>query len=102
MLGMKKRGAQLAEKGSMTDWYPPVEETSPERKSTFAKTPTKGGTDRLLEALKSHAIDILAREDPSKKGYYKMVWRNQSLEDLINYQLPNIYEDIPEGGFADD
>ena len=59
-----------------------------------------GGLQELLRTLRGHAIDILMRENPTKKAYYSLVWENQTLEELVNYKLPDVYEDVPEVGFA--
>jgi hypothetical protein len=34
---------------------------------------------QVLDLLKGHAIDIMTRMNPSKRGYYKMVWEEMDL-----------------------
>ena len=75
MLGMRRTEAEIAEKGSNTDWYPELQEHEKvdlmvAEKSSFAKEkPSCGAVEELLAALKSHAVDILTRENQSKKAY---------------------------------
>ena len=51
---------------------------------------------------KEHIIDIIMRDNPGKKGYYRMVWEDQSLNELVTYKLANVYADVPETGFLDE
>lgn len=43
--------------------------------------------------LKNHAIDILTRMNPDKKGYYKMVWEDMDLQKLFDYKLSEVFKD---------
>ena len=47
----------------------------------------------ILSLLKEHAIDILTRMNPKKKGYYKLVWEDMDLNKLLNYQMGNVFGD---------
>ena len=112
MLGTKRAGAQLAERGSNTDAYHPATvavadaEAAPERPPSddaggvTSKKPAGGALSELLRTLRGHAIDILTREAPSKRAYYGLVWENQSLEELASYRLPDVYSEVPDGGSA--
>ena len=31
-----------------------------------------------------------------------MVWANQRLDELVKYQMDNVYEKVPEAGFEED
>ena len=42
--------------------------------------------------LKNHAIDIMTRMNPTKKGYYKLVWEEMSLEKLFEYKLEGVFK----------
>lgn len=46
---------------------------------------------QCLQLLKGHAIELLSRTKPSKKGYYKLVWENFTLSDLLNFQMENVF-----------
>ena len=35
--------------------------------------------NEMLRVLKGHAIDILTRMTPDKRGYYKLVWEKMDL-----------------------
>lgn len=48
---------------------------------------------RVLTLLKSHAIDILVRMNPSRKNYYKLVWADYNFENLLEYKLSNVFKD---------
>jgi hypothetical protein len=42
--------------------------------------------------LKNHAIDIMTRMNPTKKGYYKLVWEEMTLEKLFEYKLEGVFK----------
>lgn len=42
--------------------------------------------------LKNHAIDIMTRLNPTKRGYYKLVWEEMTLEKLFEYKLENVFK----------
>ena len=51
---------------------------------------------------KEHIIDIIMRDNPTKKAYYNLVFADQTLDELVNYKLSAVYDDVPETGFLDD
>lgn len=55
-----------------------------------------------MKALQSCSIDILTRESPDQKSYYKLVWKNQTMKELLEYRLDNVFAEIPANGFSDD
>jgi len=48
--------------------------------------------------VRNHCITVLVRENPDRAGYYKLVWKNQTPEDLLAYKLENVFEEVPEEG----
>ena len=46
--------------------------------------------------LKDHAISIITRLKPSKRGYFNMVWEAFGFKKLLNYKLEGIFKDEME------
>ena len=55
-----------------------------------------------MKRTKEHVIDIIMRENPTKKAYYNLVFADQTLEKLLNYKLSAVYDDVPDTGFLND
>ena len=34
-----------------------------------------------------------------RKSYYEMVWENQTLDQLLEYQMSNVFDKVPPEGF---
>ena len=54
---------------------------------------------QVIKNLRDHVIDVLMRETPGKKSYYKLVWDKQTFEELVKYKIPNVFDEVPEDGF---
>jgi hypothetical protein len=54
------------------------------------------------DEVRRHSIKVLMRENPDKAGYYSIVWKNQTNEELLRYKLPNVFEEVPEDGIEDE
>ena len=54
---------------------------------------------QVIKNLRDHVIDVLMRETPGKKSYYKLVWDKQTFEELVKYKIPNVFDEVPEEGF---
>ena len=54
---------------------------------------------QIIDRMRDHVVDVLMREKPSQKSYYKLVWDKQTFEQLVEYKLPNVFDEIPQGGF---
>lgn len=48
--------------------------------------------NQILYVLKGHAIDILTRRAPEKRGYYKLVWEKMDFKMLTEYKLDGVYK----------
>ena len=48
---------------------------------------------KVLTLLKNHTIDIVTRLKPKGRTYYKMVWENKELPDLLDTKLDRVYKD---------
>jgi hypothetical protein len=52
--------------------------------------------------MKSHAIDVLVRENPVGKPYYELIWSKLTFTDVCNYKMGKVYEQVPEEGFDEE
>ena len=48
--------------------------------------------NHILLLVKNHAIDIMTRMKPGKRGYYKLIWEDMDLEKICAYQLENVFK----------
>ena len=56
----------------------------------------------FMALLKKHVIDIIARDNPSRRSYYYLVFDDQTLDEIVNYKLSSVYEDVPGTGFENE
>lgn len=47
--------------------------------------------DTLFETLKTHAIQVMARNDLSRQGYYKMILAECSMSSLMDEKISEVY-----------
>lgn len=47
----------------------------------------------VKEMLKNHAIDLMTRMNPGKRGYYKLVWEKITLDEIFEYKLERVFID---------
>lgn len=48
---------------------------------------------QVLKMLKLHAISVLTRTNPKRKGYYQLIWEEMDFEKLFEYKLDNVFRD---------
>ena len=41
-------------------------------------------------------ITLIKREDPGGRGYYKMVWEDQTFEELLDYKMDKIHKSLDQ------
>ena len=54
-----------------------------------------------MSYVKDHVISLIIRDNPGRKSYYKLVFADQTFDELINYKLTGVYNEVPEGGFRE-
>ena len=111
ILGQKKETKNQKDFECQVDTYEPVIIEKEVRKEEPAEKKSKpeGSVSlfspelkEFMSRLKEHVIDIIMRDNPKKKAYYRMVWEDQTLEELVHYKIANVYEDVPTNGFEKD
>lgn len=107
VLGQKKVSTDTKEFACQVDTFEPVIIEKMVKDPDAAPKPKPAGSEMIcspemkefMSRLKAHVVDIIVREKPNHKAYYSMVWEDQTLDELCQYKLANVYEDVPEEGF---
>lgn len=47
----------------------------------------------LLDILKDHAMSVVARLKPSRRGYLNVVWADFGFKQLFDYNMEGVFKD---------
>ena len=48
----------------------------------------------FINLVREHVITMIKREDPNGRGYYKMVWEDQTFEELLDYKMDKVHKSL--------